>query len=145
MRERGLSVDHTTLYRWVMHYAKELKKRAAWYGRTHGRSWFVDETYIKVKGKWRYLYRVINGYGDTIDFYLSHRRNSKSARRFLAKALKVNKDWVPLTINTDQNPAYIQVVKSLKRSHDGYTDIKHRRIKYHNNRIRCEPWRAKRG
>ena len=144
MHERGLSVDHTTLYRWVMHYAKELKKRAAWYGRTHGRSWFVDETYIKVKGKWRYLYRAINACGDTIDFYLSPRRDTKSARRFLAKALKVNKDWVPSKINTDQNPAYIQAIKSLKRSHEDYTDIKHRHIKYHNNRIESDHGKLKR-
>lgn len=105
MKERGVEVDHSTLYRWVMKYAYELKKRSSWYARSHGFSWRVDETYVKVRGQWKYLYRAIDKQGDTIDFYLSHTRNKKAAKRFLSKALKVNKDWVPIKINTDQNPA----------------------------------------
>ena len=95
MEECGVSVDHTTIYRWVIKYSHELKKRARWYCRDHGFSWKVDETYIKVKGKWKYLYRAINKEGDTIDFYLSHTRNSAAAKRFLSKALKLDKYWIP--------------------------------------------------
>ena len=80
MSERGVSVDHTTIYRWVMKYAHELKKRSNWYCRNHGYSWKVDETYVKVKGEWKYLYRAIDKHGDTIDFYLSHTRSTKAAK-----------------------------------------------------------------
>jgi transposase-like protein len=85
LEERGVSVDHTTLYRWVQHYAPEIEKRLRWYWKRPGlsRSWRVDETYIKVKGKWAYLYRAVDKEGDTIDFYLSATRNMKAARRFL--------------------------------------------------------------
>lgn len=72
MKERGVDVDHTTLYRWVQTYAPELQKRLKWYyKRSSSTSWRVDETYIKVKGKWCYLYRAVDAEGRTIDFYLS--------------------------------------------------------------------------
>jgi IS6 family transposase len=87
--ERGIKVDHTTIYRWVQRYAPEIEKRLKWYWRPRsGVSWQVDETYVKVKGKWVYLYRAIDKHGGTIDFYLSSRRNAKSAKRFLGKALR---------------------------------------------------------
>ena len=69
---------------------------------------------MKVKGKWKYLYRAIDEEGQTLDFYLSHRRNTKSAKRFLGKLLKRNKDWQPAKINTDQNPAYGAAIAELK-------------------------------
>lgn len=65
-------------------------------------SWRVDETHIKVKGKWKYLYRAIDKHGRLIDFFLSDRRNAKAAKRFLGKALRTRKDWPPLRINTDK-------------------------------------------
>ena len=71
MNERGLGVDHTTIYRWVQKYAPELEKRVRPHLSTIGKSWRVDETYIKVKGKWKYLYRAIDSDGNTIDFMLS--------------------------------------------------------------------------
>ena len=88
MLERGVESDHTTIYRWVQHYAPEIEKRLRWYWKpSMGYSWRVDETYVKVKGKWTYLYRAIDKHGDTIDFYLSPTRNVKAAKRFLAR------DW----------------------------------------------------
>jgi len=109
MLERGFEVDHTTLYRWVQHYAPDMEKRMRWYYKpTMGYSWRVDETYVKVKGKWTYLYRAIDKHGDTIDFYLSPTRNKKAAKRFLGKALKSIKPWAhPQTINTDKAPTYL--------------------------------------
>ncbi len=71
MTERGLSVDHTTIYRWVQHYAPELEKRCRSHLGPTNDSWRVDETYIKVKGKWKYLYRAVDSAGNTIDFMLS--------------------------------------------------------------------------
>ncbi len=103
--ERGVNVDHTTIYRWVQHYAPEMEKRLRWYWKRPSMwsSWRVDETYVKVKGKWVYLYRAVDKYGDTIDFYLSQTRNAKAAKRFLGKALAGLNDWEkPLTINTDK-------------------------------------------
>ena len=87
MGERGVGVDHTTLYRWVQRYAPELEKRTLWYQSRISFSWRVDETYIRVKGRWKYLYRAIDKGGATLDFYLADRRNAKAAKRFLAKAL----------------------------------------------------------
>ena len=89
LSERCVHVDHTNIYRWVIHYSPKLKSvlnfyRSGIYGSDALR---IDETYIKVKGKWKYLYRAITKEGDTVDFYLSHTRNSKVARRFLSKAI----------------------------------------------------------
>src|SRR5271155_3545131 len=92
MEERGLSVDHTTIYRWVQHFAPEMEKRLRWYWRRgFDSSWRVDETYVKVKGQWKYLYRAIDKQGRTIDFYLSHTRNTAAAQRFLCKAINGQK------------------------------------------------------
>jgi transposase-like protein len=83
LHERGVEVDHTTLYRWVQRYAPELEKRLAPYRSRLSFSWRVDETYVKVKGRWRYLYRAIDKDGATLDFFLSERRSAKAAKRFL--------------------------------------------------------------
>ena len=95
MAERGVIADHTTLCRWVQHYAPEFKKRVEWYQGKYCSRWFLDETYVKVKGQWKYLYRAIDEHGHTLDFYLSHRRNAKSAKQFLGKLLRRSKDWQP--------------------------------------------------
>ena len=89
LAERGVNVDHTTIYRWVQRYAPEIEKRLRWYWRnpTDLSSWHIDETYVKVNGRWSYLYRAVDQRGDTIDFYLSSRRNTKSAYCFLGKIL----------------------------------------------------------
>jgi transposase-like protein len=77
MEERGINVDHTTIYRWVQHYAPEMEKRLRWHYRPcFGGTWHIDETYVKVKGQWKYLYRAITKDGMTIDFYLSHTRSA---------------------------------------------------------------------
>ena len=80
MTERGVPVDHSTIYRWVQKYAPELDKQTRWYRQVpdwRARSWRVDETYIRVGGKWCYLYRAITAGGQTLDFYLSPKRNSR--------------------------------------------------------------------
>ena len=89
MTERGVAVDHSTIYRWVQRFPPEMEKRLRWqWRRPQSRSWRVDETYIKVRGKWAYLYRAVDKLGNTIDFYLSATRNTKAAKRFLGKALR---------------------------------------------------------
>jgi transposase-like protein len=116
LSERGVDVDHTTIYRWVQRYAPEIEARLKWYWRLlSGVSWQVDETYIKVKGKWVYIYRAIDKYGRTVDFYLSSRRNAKATKRFLGKALRGLKEWEKQpTINTYKAPAYGDAIKQLK-------------------------------
>lgn len=146
MAERGVEVDHTTIYRWVQHYAPEMEKRLRWYWRNNfDSSWRVDETYVKVKGQWKYLYRAIDKSGKTIDFYLSHTRNMEQARRFLGKAMKRQKSWdLPSTVNTDKNAAYGAALTSMKKSGKCEADVEHRQVKYLNNRLESDHGKLKR-
>jgi len=146
MLERGMEVDHTTIYRWVQHYAPEMEKRLRWYWKpSMGYSWKVDETYVKVKGKWTYLYRAIDKRGHTIDFYLSPTRNTKAAKRFLGKALKGMKSWAhPQTINTDKAPTFGPAIAQLKEEGKCPKDTVHRQVKYLNNRVEADHGKLKR-
>ena len=87
MAERGVKVDHTTIMRWVHQYSPEIEKKVRSYLRPTNDSWRMDETYIRVKGEWKYLYRAVDSNRNTIDFMLSAKRNKKAAKRFLKKAL----------------------------------------------------------
>lgn len=146
MEERGLEVDHTTLNRWVIKYAPEIEKRLRWYwkpGLVY--SWRVDETYVKVKGKWAYLYRAVDKRGRTIDFYLSSTRNVSSAKRFLSKALRKFKDWeLPGKINTDKAPTYTVAIRELKDQGVCPQDLVHQQVKYFNNVIESDHGKLKR-
>ncbi len=146
MQERGVEVDHTTLYRWVQHYAPEMEKRLRWHARFGtGLSWQVDEIFIKVKGKWTYLYRAIDKRGNTIDFYLSSTRSAKAAKRFLSKAIRsTHSHMKPYAINTDKAPAYIAALDELKASGTCPDYTEHRRIKYLNNRLEADHGKLKR-
>src|SRR5262245_6844896 len=114
MRERGLSVDHTTIFRWVQRFSPELEKRCRPYLRSTNDSYRVDETYVKIKGKWYYLYRAVDSTGQTIDFMLSAKRDARAAKRFFRKMLKAPKHPSPRVINVDQNKAYPPAIEELK-------------------------------
>jgi transposase-like protein len=88
MAERGVSVDHATIHRWIIRYSPELLERFNQRKRTVTAKWHVDETYIKVRGRWMYLYRAIDSNGDPVEFWFSERRNLTAAKRFLARALR---------------------------------------------------------
>jgi transposase-like protein len=88
MAERGISVDHTTIHRWTVHYAPLLLEQFNRRKRAVTGRWHVDETYIKVRGRWMYFYRAIDSNGDTVEFWFSERRNLTAAKRFLRKALQ---------------------------------------------------------
>jgi transposase-like protein len=88
MAERCISVDHATVGRWVIRYSPELLDRFNLRKRAVSRKWHIDETYIKVRGRWTYLYRAIDSHGDTVEFWFSERRNLSAAKRFLSRALK---------------------------------------------------------
>ncbi|MCT2468215.1 DDE-type integrase/transposase/recombinase, partial [Acinetobacter baumannii] len=115
LAERGVNVDHSTIYRWVQRYAPEMEKRA------------------------------VDSRGRTVDFYLSSRRNSKAAYRFLGKILNNVKKWqIPRFINTDKAPAYGRALALLKREGRCPSDVEHRQIKYRNNVIECDHGKLKR-
>src|SRR5882757_2615441 len=111
--ERGLTLAHTTILRWVRQYAPEFIKRWNRFGRTAGRSWRVDETYIKVRGHWVYLYRAVDKAGQTIDFRLSRTRDVAAAKAFFKKALR-HEGWPPHTITLDGYAASHRAVHEMR-------------------------------
>ncbi len=114
MRERGLSVDHTTIYRWVQNYAPELEKRCRAHLKPTNDSYRVDETYIKVKGQWKYLYRAVDSAGNTLEFLLSAKRDAKAAKRFFRKLLNASHTTTPRVITVDKNAAYPKAFNELQ-------------------------------
>lgn len=133
MEERGLSMAHTTIMRWVHQYAPELDERVRPHLKKTNDSWRVDETYVKVKGKWMYLYRAVDSEGSTIDFYLSKSRNKQAAKRFFKKALAFSHVSTPRVITVDKNPAYPIAINELKNEKKMPIGIQVRKIKYLNN------------
>jgi transposase, IS6 family len=101
MQERGVNLDPSTIFRWVQRYAPEIEKRVRRYQGYRSGSWRVDETYVRVGGKWKYLFRAVDKHGQLIDFMLSDRRNTKAAYRFLRKALRTMSNFPPSSITTD--------------------------------------------
>lgn len=101
MQERGLHIDHATLNRWALHFAPLLEQKSKQYERPVHRSWRMDETYIKIKGKWRYLYRAVDKYGATIEFMVSKKRDRTAAKTFFRKAFRYNR--MPYRINIDKS------------------------------------------
>lgn len=144
--ERGVNIDHSTIYRWVQRYAPEIEKRLRWYWKPKmGVNWQVNETYIKVKVKWVYLYRAIDKKGHTVDFYLSPRRNAKAANRFLGKALKGLHGWEsPSAVNSDKAASYGVAMTELKKESKCPEALEHRQIKYLNNAVEADHGKLKR-
>ncbi|GBR55151.1 putative transposase [Neokomagataea thailandica NBRC 106555] len=123
-----------------------MEKRPRWYWKRPGfsSSWRVDDTCIKIKGKWAYLYRAVDKDGDTIDFFLSQTRNAKAAKRFLGKALNGLRDWEkPETINTDKAPTYGIAINELKKNGKLPDTVKYRQVKSLNNVIEADHGKLK--
>jgi transposase, IS6 family len=135
MVERGLCVDHTTIYRWVQHYALILEKKYRAKLKPTSDSWRVDETYIKVKGQWMYLYRAVDSQGSTVEFMLSPTRNTEAAKRFFRKALSARHTVPPRVINVDKNPSYPKAVKRLQKKGTLPKECELRPVKYLNNMV----------
>jgi transposase-like protein len=144
LRDRGVSVDHTAIYRWIQASAVELEKRLRPHLRPTNGSWRVDETCLKVKGRWVYLYRAVDSRGQTIDFRLSAKRDAAAARRFFRKALARSNTVNPLTITVDRNAAYPKAVADLKRDKRLWRFSKLRQIKYLDNIVEQDHRRIKR-
>jgi transposase-like protein len=131
MAERNLNVDHVTIWRWVQRYAPELNRRCLPEVRRTNGSWRIDETYLRVAGKWSYLYRAVDSSGATIDFLLSSRRDAASAKRFLQKALQAHPR--PRVINVDGNPSYPKAIAELKKTGELGRRCRCRPVRYLNN------------
>lgn len=133
MEERGLKADHTTAWRWVQRYAPELEQRLRRYLKPTNKSWRVDETYVRVKGRWCYLYRAIDSSGATIDFVLSSLRDAEAAKRLFRKALSNPSHPQPRVINTDQAPIYGSAINDSKKEGTRRSRCGHRPLQYLNN------------
>ena len=135
MAERGLSVDHVTIWRWVQRYAPILNQRLRRDLRYPNRSWRVDETYVRVAGTWTYLYRAVDSAGETIDFMLSPKRDLTAAKLFLRLALSGTGRIRPRVINVDGHPAYARAIAELKQSGELGRGCRCRPTPYLNNVI----------
>ena len=133
MRERGLRVDHTTIYRWVQRYAPEIDRRCRPFLRRTNDSYRIDETYVRVGGAWKYLYRGVDSNGDTLDFLLRATRDREAAIAFFRKTLGAAHTTPPRVVTVDKNPAYPVAFNAVQ--HEGLIRPRSnlRQCKYLNN------------
>jgi transposase-like protein len=136
LAERGIEVDHTTVYRWVQRFAPLLAEAARPCRHAVGDRWQVDETYVKVAGRWRYVYRAIDQFGQVVDVFVSPRRDGRAARRFFEQAIGTTK-ITPAEVVTDKAPVYPAVVEELLAAAWHCTD------RYANNHIESDHGRLK--
>jgi transposase, IS6 family len=135
MAERGLSVDQTTISRWVQRYAPELEKRCRPHLKATTASWRVDETYVKVKKVWRYLYRAVDAQGNTLEFLLSPTRAAEAAKRFFSKTLAAPHTVPPGVIPVEKNAASPKAFKELQEEGAIAQACELRQVKYLNNLV----------
>ena len=135
LAEHGVAVDHVTLHRWVQRFTPLLIDAARPCRHAVGRRWFVDETYVKAAGVWRYAYRAVDGYGQVIDVYVSVRRDIAAARRFFTTAIAAHGE--PEEVVTDRAAALANVIEEL------LPQALHNTTKYANNRVECDHGRLK--
>lgn len=133
LAERGLFVDASCVWRWVQAYAPEINRRCRRYLKPTNKSYRVDETYIKVKGQDRYLYRAVDSTGQTIDFLLTAKRDADSAKRFFRKVFRAEGNRMARVINVDKNPAYPAAVRALKAEGTLPRRVRLRQCRYLNN------------
>src|SRR5512133_368777 len=136
LAERGIQVDHVTIYPWVQRFTPLLADAARPCRHAVGDRWGVDETYVKVAGRWRYVYRAIDQFGQVIDVFVSPYRDAGAARRFFEPAMGATK-VTPIEVTTDQAPVYPAVLEELLPA------AWHRTDRYANNRVECDHGRLK--
>ena len=135
LAERGVAVDHVSVYRWVQRFTPEFLEVARPARRAPGDRWFVDETYLKIAGRWTYLYRAVDQHGQVVDVLLSAHRDLAAARRFFTRALRAG--TVPVEVTTDRAPVYPRALDELVPS------AMHTVEQYANNPIECDHGRLK--
>jgi transposase-like protein len=134
MAERGLRLAHTTIMRWGQRYVPEFEKRWSRYMRQSGRSWRMDETYLKVRGRWVYLYRAVDRFGNIVDFRLSPKRDVAAAKAFFRKALRTQ-ERAPISITLDGYAASHRAIREMSIESKAWKYTKLRSSKYLNNLI----------
>jgi transposase, IS6 family len=144
MSERGVSISPSTIFRWVQRYAPEIEKRVRQYQGHRSGSWRVDETYVRVSGRWRYLFRAVDKHGRLIASMLSGRRDAGAAYRFLRKALRAVSDSPPSSITTDKMASCPKAIRRLQDEGLLQQDVEHRTAKYLNNIIEADHGALKR-
>jgi transposase-like protein len=138
LAERGVQVDHVTIYRWVQRFTPLLAEAARPCRHAAGNRWHVDETYVKVASRWRYGYRAIDQFGQVIDVFVSSRRDAKTVRQFFEQAITTTR-VLPREVVTDRAPTYPVVLEDLLPA------AWHRTDRYANNAVECDHGRLKRG
>ena len=133
MRERGLSVDHSTVFRWVQRYAPEINKRIRPHLKMSGTSYRIDETYVKVGKSWKYLYRALDKEGQTIEFLLTANRDISAAKRNFKKMMRADHRRLPFSISVDKHASYPEAFTSSQEENVLPFDCRLRRTKYLTN------------
>jgi transposase-like protein len=136
LAERGVEVDHVSVYRWVLRFTPLLADAARPCRHRVGGRWMVDETYVRVAGRWRYVYRAIDQFGQVIDVFVSPRRDANAARRFFERAIDTTR-MTPLEVVTDRAPTYLLVLDELLPA------AWHRTDRYGNNSVEADHGRLK--
>ena len=138
MAERGLAVDHTTIWRWVQRYGPEIHRRLRGKLKPKSPTWHIDETFVRIAGRWLYLFRAVDGHGQTVDFYLSETRDREAAKRFLKKALENPDNCPPSVLARDGLRSYPAAIRELQAEGVMHHSCRHRTRPYANNRIESD-------
>jgi transposase, IS6 family len=133
MRERGLAVDHTTVWRWVQRYAPEINKRIRPHLKLAGASYRIDDTYIKVGRQWKYLYRALDKEENTIEFMLSAKRDIPAVKRFFKRMMRADHRRLPFSISVDKHASYPDAFSVSQEEKVLPKDCRLRRTKYPTN------------
>ena len=144
MAERCLIVDHTTVWRWCQKYSPMVWQRLKGKVKCKTATWHMDETYVRVSGRWMYLFRAVDGHGDTVDFYLSETRDREAAKAFLQKALSNPDNRPPRLLYMDGNRSYPAAIRDLQAEGRLSSRCRRRTERYANNRIESDHRQVKR-
>ena len=144
MAERGLSIDHTSIWRWMQSYGPEVLRRLRGQVRRKSTTWHMDETFIRIAGRWMYLFRAVDSQGETVDFYLSETRDREAAKIFLRKALANPDNRPPHVFCRDGLRSYPAAIRDLRAEGQVGRHCRQRTRRYCNNRIESDHRHVKR-
>jgi len=144
MAERGLAVDHTSIWRWVQTYGPEVNRRLHGSVKPKSSTWHMDETFVHIAGKWMYLFRAVDGHGQTVDFYLSETRDRAAAKLFLQRALANPHNRPPHVFARDGLRSYPAAIRELQANGQVARHCRKRTRPYCNNRVESDHRHIKR-
>ena len=144
MAERGLTVDHTSIWRWTQTYGPEVNRRLHGELKRKSSTWHMDETFVRIAGKWKYLFRAVDAHGQTVDFYLSETRDREAAKLFLQRALANADNRRPHVFARDGLRSYPAAIRELQAEGHLSRNCRQRTRRYCNNRIESDHRHVKR-